>query len=459
MSGASFGLLGRALPGVLTLAVCACSEGAQTQPQPQSGGANSAGGSTSSSGAPSNTSGGSVAQGNGGASSGGSNSAAGGATQGAGGTATATSGGSSSGGATSGGRANTGGTSTSSGGAVSGGRSSSGGSTSGGTTTTSGGTSTASGGTTTSTSGGTTSTGACGKVTSNPFTSCKFAWGAPSSGTNSSYLNFVSTWVGDETNGGLASMSATATNTSCGDCNWVSQIASSNAMAVFYTYFIGFQACKQAGYCDCNTSSGTTLCTNGAAWIKQNRAIIINMYAQYAKKVYAASPNKPVIWWLEGDFPQYHYTTQTSALSWEELGSLARDITCAIKSNQPNAVVAMNHAPWISNDESTAFWSAQPLDVLDLIWVQGAGDSAAFVNSAAYNATTANFAWLHTKTGKKIMAETSYAGSGANDRWTTTTAANINARISNGVIGVLVNNPPSNYQSTIGSFSLDSTCN
>jgi hypothetical protein len=232
-------------------------------------------------------------------------------------------------------------------------------------------------------------------------------------------------------------------------------------MVVFYTYFIGFQACRQGTYCDCNTDTdGHTLCTDGAQWIRNNRAQIVRAYGEYARVVYARSPSKPVIWWLEGDFIQYSYSDQSNPLSYAELGSLARDITCAIKSNEPNAIVAMNHSPWIANDLATGFWGAQPVDVLDLIWVQGAGDTDVFVNSGTYNATTANYAWLHGYTGKQIMAETSYQSSSSGDRWSTTTAANINARIANGVIGVLVNRPPSNYQTAFTALnpSLGSTC-
>jgi hypothetical protein len=232
-------------------------------------------------------------------------------------------------------------------------------------------------------------------------------------------------------------------------------------MAVLYTYFIGFQANYMGGFGDCNVDhDGHNLCTDGAQWIRDNRALIVKMYGEYAKKVYAASPNKPVIWWLEGDFVQYSYSDQSNPLSYAELGALARDITCAIKSNQPNAVVAMNHSPWISNDQANGFWGAQPLDVLDLVWVQGAGDTDNFVNSGTYNAATASFGWLHKKTGRKIMAETSFAGSGSADRWSTTTAANINARIANGVVGVLVNNPGASYQSAIDTLSpsLSLTC-
>ncbi|OFX20246.1 MAG: hypothetical protein A2V77_16725 [Anaeromyxobacter sp. RBG_16_69_14] len=300
----------------------------------------------------------------------------------------------------------------------------------------------------------------CGTVTNNPFGDCKFSWGAPDDGSNSSYLSFVSGWIGYETRGGLDA--ALATNVACDGCRLAKAVASTKAMAVFYTYFIGFQANYMGGFGDCNVDhDGHNLCTDGAQWIRDNRALIVNMYGEYAKKVHAASPNKPVIWWLEGDFVQYSYSDQSNPLSYAELGALARDITCAIKSNQPNAVVAMNHSPWISNDQANGFWGAQPLDVLDLVWVQGAGDTDTFVNSGTYNAATANFGWLHRKTGRKIMAETSFAGSGSADRWSTTTAANINARIANGVIGVLVNNPGASYQSATDTLgpSLSSTCN
>jgi hypothetical protein len=304
----------------------------------------------------------------------------------------------------------------------------------------------------------------CGGVNTHPFTDCRFAWGAPDNGNggNSSFADFVSFWVGFEPNGGLASASATATNSRCDGCAVAGRVASTSALTVFYAYFIGYQACllNAAGFCDCNNdntasgkSDGRTLCTDGAQWIRTNRALLINMYAAYAARTYAASPNKPVIWWLEGDFEQYTVAaTQTNALTMAEIGALARDITCAIKSNEPNAVVAMNHAPWISNDQSNAFWSAMPMDVIDLVWVQGAGDSGTFLNSGATNAATANYAWLSQKTGRPIMAETSYAASGQNDRWTTTTAANINARIGEGVIGALVNAPPGGYSSTITSL-------
>lgn len=305
---------------------------------------------------------------------------------------------------------------------------------------------------------------------------CEFAWGAPyyelsqgSDGTlDASYLDFVSTWAGQETNAGLSTWSADAgvtnpgTGDSCRVCEMVQAIAATDIIPVFYTYVIGGQACSQAGYCDCNNSTGDTLCTQGAQWIRDNRGQVVNAYAQYAKMLSAKFPEKPMIWWLEGDYHQYaEVTTQSSPLTYPEAGELIRDITNAIKSNQPGARVGVNHAPWITDAQAQQFWSNMPNDILDLIWVQGAGDSATFPNS--WGQGTANFAWLHQKTGLPIMAETSY---GAPDRWTTTAAVDVNARIASGVVSVLINFPKAAWSSaddfgtkTQGLSSLDSTCN
>jgi hypothetical protein len=110
----------------------------------------------------------------------------------------------------------------------------------------------------------------------------------------------------------------------------------------------------------------------------------------------------------------------------------------------------MNHSPWIANSVAEAFWSAMPTDVLDMVWVQGYGDSGVLPNSFDTDGT---YDWLHKKTGRTIMAETSFAGAGQADRWTTTTASNINQRIASGVIGVLVTNPAGNYQSVMGTLN------
>jgi hypothetical protein len=347
------------------------------------------------------------------------------------------------GGTGSGGSANDTGGSTSSGASTG----TTGGSTAAGGAITTGG-STATGGSTGS--GGTT--GSCGAINTTPL-GCEFGWGAPDGSNRSSWLDFVSVWVGYESRGGL--------DGACDGCRLASTLASTNATLVYYAYFIGYQANLMGGFGDCNVDfDGANLCSHGAQWIRDNWKLIVDMYGNYAQATYQSSPNKPVIWWLEGDFVQYSYDEQNNPLSMAELGDLARDITCAIKASAPNAVVGMNHSPWISNEQSESFWSAMPTQDLDLVWVQGAGDTGTLLNSGDYNAATASYAWLHQKTGRPIMAETSFAGSGQDDRWTSASASQINARISEGVIAVLVNNPGSDYQSAMQSLApqLNSVC-
>lgn len=306
---------------------------------------------------------------------------------------------------------------------------------------------------------------------------CKFAWGAPywevpvdtAGKPDISYLQFVSQWLGQEANAGLSSWSENATNPGTGDSCWVCDMvkatASTNVVPTFYTYVIGGQAKEQGGFGDCNTDSdGHNLCSDGAQWIRDNRAQVINAYAQYAKLIQSIMGSKPAIWWLEGDYIQYTYGEQSKPLTYAEAGQLVRDIISAIKANQPSAVVGVNHSPWITDGLAQMYWTAMPVDIIDLVWVQAAGDSDTFPNSNPTNAGTANYAWLHQKTGLPIMAETSY---GAPDRWmSSATEANVNERIANGVVGTLINFPKSAWTSAADFTSktskyaaLSSTCN
>ena len=299
-----------------------------------------------------------------------------------------------------------------------------------------------------------TSGSGCTVGFTNPF-GCKFAFGSYENDLLSS-LDFIGTWIGDEPNGGLNSWSASGTNNSCGDCNLVRQVANQNGkFVVFYTYFIGFQACRQGRFCDCNTSNPPNLCTNASQWIRDNRAQLIRAYGEYARVVHQASPNKPVIWWLEGDFIQYTYEDQINAFSYEELGKLAKDITCAIKTNEPGAIVGMNHSPWINDDQMKKFWGAMPPEI-DIVWLQGPGDDNVLNNSWA---ETGRYDSLAKYSGyRPMMAETSY---GRPDRWTTTTVENINARIAQGVFAVHFNSRPTSGElSTISRYrpQLNSTC-
>ena len=394
---------------------------------------------------------------------------------GTGGTATGGTGATGTGGAKTGGATGTGGTPPATGG-----------------TTGTGGTPPATGGTTgtggakatggTTGTGGTTATGgttgSCGSTALNeqPF-GCAFAWGTNSSGSVASYtyLQFASNWVGSE-------IQQSGSITSCNGCSWLTKnVASTNLIPVFYAYLIGYLG-HANGFPDQNTASGgASLATGGAYTIRKYRSQIVAAYAYYAKQAYAAWPTKPLVWLLEGDFVQYtdsgqvNYpnasgsnpgtaSTTSDALSYAELGQLAADIACAIKSNMPNAVVAIDHSTWNADDVTNSYWGAMKGVNYDMVWTTGVATANGFFSTgttaSSYNGKTATYQYVHALTGKTILVDTSFGASAMGDSWSNTTAATINARITDGVIAANVTTVPSNYSSAVSSLepSLTMVC-
>jgi hypothetical protein len=299
------------------------------------------------------------------------------------------------------------------------------------------------------------STGACGPTSPKmyPF-GCKFAWGVASpngSLAGLSYVQFVSTWI--ESN-----ISTTGTMTNCSGCTWLkNSVASTNLIPAYYAYIIGFLA-HANGIVDGNQSGSKKLSTDGAALVKANYNAIIAAYAWYAQKTAAAWPTKPLIWLLEGDFVQFTDAGQSSPMTYAEIGKLAADITCAIKSNMPNAVVAIDHSAWNADQVTNSYWGAMANVNYDMVWTTGVGNNKGFINgdatSTTYNAKTATYAYLYKLTGRTILVDTSAGASAAGDSWSTASLADLNARISEGVIAANITGTVSGgLQSNINNLS------
>jgi len=308
--------------------------------------------------------------------------------------------------------------------------------------------------------GGTTSATNCGSATldPNPF-GCAFAFGTDNGGNVSqlSYLQFVSNWVG-------ANVRADGTFPTCTGCTWLSgQVASTSLIPVYYAYFIGFYG-HINGLPDGNVGGPPNLTTGGANLIRNNRAKIIQMYAWYAQQTALAWKTKPLLWLLEGDFVQYSGTSQTNPLTYAELGQLTADIVCAIKSNMPNAVVAIDHSTWNPDDVTKGFWGAMKNVNYDLVWTTGMATATGFFDNTttatSYNGKTAKYSYLHQLTGKTIFVDTSFGASAMGDTWSNATAATLNARIADGVIAANVTTAPSNYASAVAALkpSLNVVC-
>lgn len=325
----------------------------------------------------------------------------------------------------------------------------------------------------------------------NPF-GCKFAWGEPAptgSLASDTWLQFVTAWAGYEIN-------AAGNITQCDNCGgMLKQVANTNLIPVYYAYFIGYyghdnglpdQNCCGSSCVTC-TSSQPNL-TTGMAYLLTGAAnaacpqttpatfcadnLIVKDYAWYAQQTYKAWPTKPLIWLLEGDFVQYtdasqvNSTTSTSGtsvpLSMTQLGQLAALITSAIKSNMPNAIVAIDNSNWIGNStknpEMTNYWNAMSQASYDMVWTTGVGDASGYLlagNSATSSTADQNYSYLSKLTGRKI-----YVDQWSPDTWSNQSAATINALIADGVVALNSNDVPSGYQTAVTALEpqLNSTC-
>ena len=299
------------------------------------------------------------------------------------------------------------------------------------------------------------STGGCGSTTLNqhPF-GCKFAWGIADPGgslASYSYVQFASYWVD-------SSISAAGTYTTCNGCSWLTKnVASTNLIPAYYAYIIGFLA-HANGIVDGNQTGSKKLTTDGAALVKAHYQAIIDAYAWYAKQTAAAWPTKPLVWLLEGDFVQLADSGQSSPMTYAEVGKLAADITCAIKSNMPNAVVAIDHSSWNSNDVTKSYWGAMKNVNYDMVWTTGVGNNKGFIasgsTSSTYNAATATYSYLHSATGKTILVDTSAGASAAGDSWSSASLADLNARITEGVVAAnITGTAPTGLQGNISNLA------
>ena len=74
--------------------------------------------------------------------------------------------------------------------------------------------------------------------------------------------------------------------------------------------------------------------------------------------------------------------------------------------------------------------------------------------ASTYNAATAKYAYLYSLTGRTILVDTSAGASAAGDSWSTASLADIDARISEGVVAAnLTGTAPTGLQGNIGKLT------
>ena len=277
------------------------------------------------------------------------------------------------------------------------------------------------------------------------FPECRFHYGTIDSfaqqggATLAAQLDmFTSGWIGSGT--GLTQSVCKETNT--GGILY-------GKVPALVSYIIAFTGRSAPGYCtaDCNANNAgctpaSDLCTKGAAWIRAGfTSTILPEYKQYAQGfATSCGTARPMIWEMEPDYYQYVDTAQGGdPLTGAEAANYMLQMTQAVKAILPNAAFSMDISPWEPNN-GCAWYAFFDMTQFTFVSTSGGGTLA---NSANIRAGENTWAGVHQCSGKPILADTGYgaAGGSAGPDPAWDVAANINARIANGVISITQYNP------------------
>jgi hypothetical protein len=227
-------------------------------------------------------------------------------------------------------------------------------------------------------------------------------------------------------------------------------------LPVMVSYIAADYVKRTHNLCDCNittcgSSGGRTndLCNYGAQYITQDWAAILNLYKSNSDGFANCMGDRPVVFEMEPDWYQYAGSTQTQAWSAAQAATNMTALVNAMKSNgKLKAFFSVDISPWIPNNGSD--WYANfDLSLFTFGNTSGGGTDANNTRIRSANAMT--WAGIAGVLGKPILADTGYGAAGASSgedaNWNV--AANINARIADGVMGICQYNPGSNWGSTI----------
>ena len=284
------------------------------------------------------------------------------------------------------------------------------------------------------------------------FDECKFNFGRMWSSSFSKTTDFsglglshMAIWLGDN-----------ASYNQYWEGYMLTAAANNDLTPVIYAYVIA-EYDKDNGLVDCDVGSPNH-CTGGANMIRNHWSDIMSRYTSYASGIannYGTSD--PTIWLIEPDFLQYSVTGDSLNTSYSQTGGgIPDDSLCGyyftqivntIKSYLPNAKIAVDISPWI-NDGLDEWYARFDQSLIDYAFTSGGrtqGNST-LIRSDNNNTVT----WTQASealNGKKIIADDGYGVGGSSttdyDDWMS--LSNINSRISDGVIGITIQEPATAY--------------
>lgn len=294
------------------------------------------------------------------------------------------------------------------------------------------------------------------------FETCKFNYGAAwqaASATEEHYdgLDYIAVWLGDNAyyNTGFEE-------------KMLEMCLEVGATPMVYGYVIA-EFGKDMGLSDCDVASDSTHCTHGAEIIRNYfQDSILNRYQAYAEGFRdrlledydeAYVDTFKTIWLIEPDYYQYSVSGSEQKLAYDSIeqvnggipdslmGVYFAQIVDTIKAYLPGAKIAIDISPWI--EEPEAWYANFDLSIVDYASTSGGRTLPGSTKIRSSNDMT--WAGIAELLNKPVMADAGYdaggAGTGHAKAWDI--PANINARIADGVIGVMQMDAALDYPSRV----------
>lgn len=271
-------------------------------------------------------------------------------------------------------------------------------------------------------------------------------------------MDYISVWLGDNDyyNGFEEHMVETCYNI--------------GATPMIYAYVIAEYG-KDQGLVDCDVSAAKTQkshCTDGANIIREHFGDILARYEAYAKgmkeQLEFAYKNKEIqvtpdefetIWLIEPDFYQYSESGSNQKYAYDSVAQVGGGIpdkdmakyfdmiVDVIHSYMPNAKIAIDLSPWVEDLEG--WYSNFDWTRIDYVGTSGGRTLAGSTKIKGGNPAT--WAGVYGMTGKPILADAGYGAGGTGEGhaviWDV--VSNINARMADGVAGVMQMDPAMDY--------------
>lgn len=277
------------------------------------------------------------------------------------------------------------------------------------------------------------------------LTPCKFNFGMNWQGPTYAYpaeADYVTIWAGDDENWNAYWIGAMLTA-----CKPGGKLA--GRTPVYYSYILAFTARNDLGLKDCNVGT-PNLCQQGANFIRQKKARILSQYDKYASETAKTwGTQNPVIWMMEPDFYQYasDKAQEGGPLTYAEAGALMEEIVATVRKSLPNAVFSMDISPWIP--DPAKWFGAFKMD--DFAYMNTSGGDTEAGDVRIRKANTMTWKSIHELTKKPIIADDGYGAAGGSTGHDATwdLAANLNARIGDGVVAITQANPKADWSTAI----------